>query len=314
MEVMVKRKRAAAYCRVSTDLEMQEGSFEWQKRHYTELLSGNPDVELVHVYGDEGCSGRYADRRPEFQQMLKDCEDGKIDVIYTKSISRFSRNLADCVTVIRRLKELGIPVIFEKESINSMDSQSELLFYILTIIAQEESNSISQNVKWGIDKRHAEGKPTGKVPYGYRRADADGHWRIEEAEARRVRYAFAQAARGASYQSIREGLDEMEKQEGTGVSWTRNRNRAPLLLRSVSYTGDYITDRYYTALSENGHRYSRRNRGERDQYYLENHHEGIVSKELFERVQTMIRLGLLNSRGYRLTEERRRVLEDAGWQ
>lgn len=85
MEVMVKRKRAAAYCRVSTDLEMQEGSFEWQKRHYTEMLSGNPDVELVHVYGDEGCSGRYADRRPEFQQMLKDCEDGKIDVIYRKN-------------------------------------------------------------------------------------------------------------------------------------------------------------------------------------------------------------------------------------
>lgn len=314
MEAMIKRKRAAAYCRVSTGLDMQEGSFEWQKRYYTELLSGNPDVELVHVYGDEGYSGRYADSRPELKQMLRDCEDGKIDVIYTKSISRFSRSLADCASVICRLKELGIPVIFEKESINSMDSRSELLFHILTIIAQEESSSIGMNVKWGIEKRHAEGKPTGKVPYGYRRADNDGHWRIEESEARRVRYAFEQAARGASYQSIREGLDEMERQEETGVSWTRNRGRVPLLLRSVSYTGDYITDRYYSALSENGHRYSRRNRGERDRYYLENHHEGIVSRALFERVQTMIRLGLLHSRGYRITEERRRVLEDPEWQ
>lgn len=314
MEVTDKRKRAAAYCRVSTDLEMQEGSFEWQKRHYTELLAGDADVELVRVYGDEGVSGRYADRRPEFQRMLRDCEDGRIDVIYTKSISRFSRSLADCVTVIRRLKELGIPVIFEKEGINSLDGQSELLFHILTIVAQEESNSISQNMKWGIEKRHAQGRPTGRVSYGYRRADKEGHWRIEEAEARRVRYAFEQAARIASYQSIREGLDEMEKREGTGASWTRNRNRVPLLLRTVTYTGDYITDRYYTALGENGHRYSRCNRGERDQYYLENHHEGIVSWELFERVQTVIRLGLLNSNGYRLTEERRRALEDPGWQ
>lgn len=235
MEEKVKRKHAAAYCRVSTDLEMQEGSFEWQKRYYTDLLSGKPDVELVHVYGDEGFSGRYADSRPEFQRMLLDCEDGKIDIIYTKSISRFSRNLSDCVTVIRRLKELRIPVIFEKESINSLDSQSELLFHILTIIAQEESNSISQNVKWGIEKRHAEGKPTGKVIYGYRRADTDGHWRIEESEARRIRYAFEQAATGASYQSIREGLDMMENQEKTGVSWTRNRSRVPTLLRNVAY-------------------------------------------------------------------------------
>ena len=285
------RLRAAAYCRVSTELEEQEGSFEWQMRHYTELLSGNLDVELVQVYGDEGYSGRYADRRPEFMRMLQDCENGKIDIIYTKSISRFSRNLADCATTIRRPKELGIAVIFEKEGINSMDSQSELLFHILTIIAQEESKSIGMNVKWSIDKRHAEGKPTGKVTYGYRRADSDGQWRSEEEEARRVRYAFEQAAQCASYQSIREGLDEMEKQAGTGISWTRNRNRVPLLLRDVSYTGDYITDRYYTALSENGHRYSRHNRGERDQYYLENHHEGIViiDRITWEKVQAILK-------------------------
>ena len=314
MEAMVKRKRVAAYCRVSTDLEMQEGSFEWQKRHYEDMLSNNPDMELVHVYGDEGCSGRYTDSRPEFQQMLQDCEDGKIDVIYTKSISRLSRNLADCVTVIRQLQKIGIPVIFEKENINSMDRQSELLFHIMTIIAQEESNSISQNMKWGIEKCHAMGKPTGKVTYGYRRTDREGHWRIEESEAQRVRYAFEQAAKGANYRSIRNGLDEMERQEETGVSWSKNRNRVPKLLRNVTYTGDYITDQYYTALGESGHRYSRRNHGEHDQYYLESHHEGIINKELFDRVQTMIRLDLLNTRGYRLTEERRRVLCDPRWQ
>ena len=113
-------RRAAAYCRVSTVLEQQEGSFEWQRRHYTELLSGSPNVKLVGVYGDEGCSGRYADRRPEFQQMLKDCEDGKIDVIYTKSISRFARNTVDSLNYIRELRDLGISVCFENENIDTM--------------------------------------------------------------------------------------------------------------------------------------------------------------------------------------------------
>ena len=111
MEIVVKQKRAAAYCRVSTGMECQEGSYEIQKSYFTELLSNNPDEELVKVYADEG-SGRSTQGRPEFRQMIQDCMDGKIDIIYTKSISRFSRNMLDCVTVVRRLKELGIPVIF----------------------------------------------------------------------------------------------------------------------------------------------------------------------------------------------------------
>ncbi len=114
MEIVVKQKRAAAYCRVSTGMECQEGSYEIQKSYFTELLSNNPDEELVKVYADEG-SGRSTQGRPEFRQMIQDCMDGKIDIIYTKSISRFSRNMLDCVTVVRQLKELGIPVIFEKK-------------------------------------------------------------------------------------------------------------------------------------------------------------------------------------------------------
>lgn len=149
MEIVVKQKRAAAYCRVSTGMECQEGSYEIQKSYFTELLSNNPDEELVKVYADEG-SGRSTQGRPEFRQMIQDCMDGKIDIIYTKSISRFSRNMLDCVTVVRRLKELGIPVIFEKEGINTMNGQSELFFHILAIIAEEESKSIGENVRAGI--------------------------------------------------------------------------------------------------------------------------------------------------------------------
>lgn len=195
--------------------------------------------------------------------MIQDCEDGKIDVIYTKSISRFSRNMLDCVTVVRRLKELGIPVIFEKECINTVDRQSELFFHILAIIAEEESKSIGRNLKLGLLGLHDEGIPTGRVTYGYRRVNKAGEWRIEESEARRVRYAFDQAAKGVCYKDIRAGLDRMEKAENTGVSWTQNRNRLTKLLKHIAYQGDYMTDCYYTTYGKNGKRYSKLNKGER---------------------------------------------------
>ena len=303
------RKRAAAYCRVSTDMECQEKSFETQKQYYTEMLSDNPDEELAGIYADEG-SGRSIQGRPGFQQMIRDCEDGKIDVIYTKSISRFSRNMLDCVTTVRKLKGLGVPVIFEKEGLNTLDGKSELFFHILAIIAEEESKSIGRNVKAGIDSRHERGIPTGRVTYGYRRVNREGAWRIEESEARRVRYAFEQAANGVCYEDIRAGLDRMEQEENTGVSWSRNKDRLPALLRHVAYVGDYITDCYYTAYGRNGHRYSKRNRGERGQVQIEEHHEPIVSKELFDRVQTMMDFGLLHSYRRNFTEAQRRALTD----
>ena len=135
--------------------------------------------------------------------------------------------MLDCVTVVRQLKELGIPVIFEKEGINTMNGQSELFFHILAIIAEEESKSIGENVRAGIAYLHDQGIPTGRVTYGFRRVNKQGEWRIEESEARRVRYAFDQAAKGVCYADIRACLDKMEDEENTGVSWSQNRNRLP---------------------------------------------------------------------------------------
>ena len=313
MEQAGKYRRAAAYCRVSTGMECQEGSYEMQKRYYTDLVLENPKEELVRIYADEG-SGRRIQGRPEFQQMISDCENGRIDIIYAKSISRFSRNMVDCVTVVRQLKELGIPVIFEKERVNTLEEQSELFFHILAILAEEESKSIGENVRAGIASCHERGIPTGRVTYGYRRMDSQGKWRIEESEARRVRYAFDEAARGSCYHDIRAGLDKIEKEEKTGVSWSRNRNRLPGLLRQIAYTGDYITDTYYMTYGRNGHRYSKRNRGERQQIYLEDHHEPIISKMQFERVQEVIRMGLLNSCRSRFTDAQSRFLNDSSWQ
>ena len=313
METMIKRKRAAAYCRVSTGMECQEGSYEIQKNYYTNLLANSSDAELVRVYADEG-SGRTTQGRPEFQQMIRDCEAGKIDIIYTKSISRFSRNMLDCVTVVRRLKEMGISVIFERECINTMDRRSELFFHILAIIAEEESRSIGTNLKMGISGLHDKGIPTGRVTYGYRRVNNTGTWRIEESEARRVRYAFNQAAKGICYKDIRAGLDRMEMEENTGVSWSKNRKRLTALLRHMAYKGDYMTDCYYTTYGKNGKRYSKLNKGECIRIHLEDHHEPIVSREQFERVQTLMQMGLLDSGRCRFTEEQKKILNDSKWQ
>ena len=313
METMIKRKRAAAYCRVSTSMECQEGSYEIQKNYYTNLLANSSDAELVRVYADEG-SGRTTQGRPEFQQMIRDCEAGKIDIIYTKFISRFSRNMLDCVTVVRRLKEMGISVIFERECINTMDRQSELFFHILAIIAEEESRSIGKNLKMGISGLHDKGIPTGRVTYGYRRVNNTGTWRIEESEARRVRYAFNQAAKGICYKDIRAGLDRMEMEENTDVSWSKNRKRLTALLRHMAYKGDYMTDCYYTTYGKNGKRYSKLNKGECIRIHLEDHHEPIVSREQFERVQTLMQMGLLDSGRCRFTEEQKKILNDSKWQ
>lgn len=305
-------KRAAAYCRVSTAAEIQDGSLLWQQEFYRELLSRDPELELIGVYADRG-SGRSLRQRPQFRQLLQDCEAGKIDVIYTKSISRFSRNIADCVRAVRVLSDLGIPVLFEKEGLDSL-AGNPLFFHILAILAQEESESIGSNMRWSIQKRHQAGIPTGRVPYGYRRIDSLGHWRIEEPEAKRVRYAFDQAARGTAYQDIRLGLDRMEAMDGSTDSWTQNRDRLPRLLRNLSYTGDYLTDGYYTALGKTGLRYSKKNRGERDQYYLTAHHPAIVSKKQFDRVQQLLDLGLLRSNRRKLKDKEAALLQDPRWQ
>ena len=150
--------RVAAYCRVSTDSEEQETSYEAQCRHYTEYISKNPEWEMAGIYADEGISGTQAGKRPEFLRMIEDCEKGEIDFIITKSISRWARNTLDSLNYIRKLKDLGIPVLFEKENINTLDARGELLITIMSSIAQQESQSISQNVRMGIQYHMQQGR------------------------------------------------------------------------------------------------------------------------------------------------------------
>ena len=218
-----RKRRVAAYARVSTDLAEQLTSYEAQIRYYTEYIKSRPEWEFVKVYTDEGISGTSIARRDGFQEMMNDALSGKIDLILTKSVSRFARNTVDSLTCVRELKANGVEIYFEKESIWTFDSKGELLITIMSSLAQEESRSISENVKWGIRKRFQEGKP--RFPYGslgYRKG-ADGTPEIVEEEAEIVRYIFSEFLLGRSISGIAKALTDKGIQTPHGKQkWRRN--------------------------------------------------------------------------------------------
>ena len=200
---LLQRKRVAAYARVSMDTERLMHSLSVQVSYYSELIQNTPGWEYAGVYADEGITGTKMDSRPEFIRMLADCEAGKIDIILTKSLSRFARNTVDTLNVVRRLKELGIKVRFEKERINSLADEGELLITIMSSLAQEESRSTSENVTWGQRKRFADGKVS--LPYshflGYRKG-ANGLPEIVPEEAETVQGIYRLFMQGKSTNAI----------------------------------------------------------------------------------------------------------------
>ena len=301
--------RAAGYARVSTDEELQEGSYELQVQYFRDMIQAVPDLKLVEIYGDKGKSGRNIEQRPGFLRMLQDCEAGKIDVIYTKSVSRFARNITDMVETVTRFRKIGVTVFFEKEGLNTMDRSTDLLMNILGIIAQEESRSIGENLRLGLEARCATGHPVGRVPYGYRRIDKDANWAVEEDEAKSIRLLFRMAAAGECYKDIRKALDHMEMEAGTGITWNRERLRRTL--NNEAYMGNVITAKTYMVHSKK--KKVKINRGERRQFRLIGHHEPIVTPEVFERVQSLMKLGLLHSNRCHMTEQEKIFLNDESW-
>ncbi len=176
--------RVAAYCRVSTDSDEQATSYDTQVEHYTIFIQKNPEWEFAGIYADDGISGTNTKKREDFNRMIEDCKAGKIDMIITKSISRFARNTLDCLRYIRELKDKNIPVFFEKENINTMDSKGEVLLTIMASLAQQESQSLSQNVKLGFQFRYHNGEMTVNHNrfMGYTK-DEDGNLVVDEEEA-----------------------------------------------------------------------------------------------------------------------------------
>ena len=187
--------RVAAYCRISMDSEGQATSIDLQRAVYENMIASNPNWELVEVYADRGITGTVAGKRPEFQRMIADCKAGKIDRIITKSLSRFARNTMDCIGYIRLLQEYGVQVQFEKERITTGETGSELLLTILAAFAQEESRSISENIKWGFRKRFQQGQEKYAALYGYRKGEATNYEIVPE-EAEVVRLIFSLYERG----------------------------------------------------------------------------------------------------------------------
>ena len=276
-----KKLRVAAYCRVSTGMDEQLVSLETQKAHYEEYISSNPEWEFAGLYFDEGLSGTKKEKRPALMRMMKDCEDGKIDFIVTKSLSRFARNTTDCLELVRRLLELRISVYFEKENLNTGSMETELFLSVMSSLAESESVSISENSKWGVRHRFENGTyKLSQAPYGY--GLNDGKLFINEDEAEWVRFIFNETLSGKSASKIAAVLNDKKIPSKRNGIWTS----ASVLniLRNERYIGDCLYQKTYTDFRLRRHI----NRGEADQFYEENHHDAIVSREVFEAVGKII--------------------------
>lgn len=275
--------RVAAYCRVSTDSDEQATSYETQIEHYTSFIQKNPEWELAGIFADDGISGTNTKKREEFNRMIDECMAGKIDMIITKSISRFARNTLDCLKYIRELKSKNIPVFFEKENINTMDSKGEVLLTIMASLAQQKSQSLSQNVKLGLQYRYQQGlvQVNHNRFLGYTK-DEDGRLVIVPEEAEIVKRIYREYLEGASLAQIGDGLEADGILTGAGKKqWLATTIKK--ILSNEKYIGDALLQKTYTVDFLSKKRV--KNNGIVPQYYVENSHEPIIPREIYMRVQ-----------------------------
>lgn len=286
LRTVQRQLQVAAYCRVSTDQEEQLTSYEAQMAYYTDKIMTNPEWTMAGIFADEGITGTSAKKRPEFLRMIRLCKRGKIDVILTKSISRFARNTVDCLNYIRELKELGIPVIFEKENINTMKADSEIIITMLGGFAQAESESISQNVRWGKRQSFKSGKVTFQYSriYGYERGEDDKP-HVIPGQAEVVKRIFESYLAGMSVANIKKMLEaEGILAAGGKPQWSEG--ALQYLLRNEKYCGDALLQKTYieNCISKK----IKKNNGELPKYLVKDHHEAIIDRPLFELVQAEI--------------------------
>ncbi len=286
------KRKVAGYARVSTDRDDQFTSYEAQVDYYTTMIKANADWQFVGIYTDEGISGTSTARREGFKQMIADALAGRIDLIVTKSVSRFARNTVDSLTTIRSLKESKVEVFFEKEGIWTFDSKGELLITIMSSLAQEESRSISENVKWGRRKRFADGQVT--VPFnsflGYDKGP-EGNLVVNPDQARTVRYIYTLFLQGMSFNGIATRLTSEGIRTTSGNTRWHNTTIARIL-SNEKYKGDALLQKYY--IPDFLTKKAVVNKGEVPQYYVQGSHEAIIAPEIFDLVQQEI----ANRRGF----------------
>ncbi len=277
------QKRVAAYCRVSTDSEEQLTSYQNQMRVYTEMIAANKEWEFAGLYADEGISGTRADKRPEFQRMIRDCQNGKIDYIITKSVSRFARNTVECLEYVRSLKAQGIGIFFEEQNIDTLKNESELYLVIYAGFAQSESESISKHITWTYRKKFEEGKVSFQYKnfLGYRKGE-DKQPEIVPEEAAIVERIYEMFLAGQPVKMIAQTL-QTEKIEIPGKNLSFSKNMIMNILRNEKYCGDCILQKTVTVDCISKTR--KANQGEAPMYIVENNHPAIISREVFNRVQ-----------------------------
>ena len=292
-----KKLRVAAYCRVSTDNDDQRESLETQKAHYEAWIRLHSDWEYAGVFYDFGITGTKADVRDGLQALMFECRFGRIDYVLTKSVSRFSRNTTDCLTLVRELLSYKVPIYFEKENLDTESMETELVLAILSSLAQEESESISKNVKWGNQKRIKSGKyRAGTAPYGYE-LDNDGRYVIIPEEAEIVRFIFESVVSGMGTHKICKELNRQCVPTRKGGKWSTTTVMG--ILNNEKYVGDVRYNKTYTDDSFRRHR----NKGGVESPEVKDHHEAIISRELYATAHNVLEQRL-RERGIRREDEK----------
>ena len=280
----IRKLRVAAYCRVSTELEQQQSSYDIQIEYYTRHIMQNPNWIFAGVFADDGRSATNTFRRDDFNQLMDQCLKGKVDMVITKSISRFARNTVDCISWVRKLKEKNVAVYFEKENLNTLDDSTEMILTILSSQAQEESRAISTNVKWGYTRKFEKGESTRQRSYGFRKTPT-GEMCIVEEEAAVIRNMARWFLDGDSLERIKHRLEDAGIETTTGKkTWSTgtiyniliNEKIMGDVLLQKTFTADYLTKRRV------------KNSGQQKQYYVKNHHEAIIPKTVYYKIQEEI--------------------------
>lgn len=273
--------RVAAYCRISTMMDGQLTSIKAQRDHYTSKITNHSGWDLVDIYLEEGVTGTKKEIRPELNRLLRDCKAGKIDMILTKSISRFSRNVTDCLEMVRTLTGMGVRIIFEKENVDTERMGTEFLLTVMSSIAEEESHSISGNAKWAVEKRFESGTfQYSNVVYGY--TVEKGVFHPNPSDAAIVRWIFDEILSGVGMPTIAHKLNAAGTPSPEGGKWSHR--TIGRIVKNPALVGDLLMKQNYT----DDHFRIRRNFGEKPMYYMENHHEGIIDRETFDLAQKLI--------------------------
>lgn len=275
-------KRVCAYCRVSTDLEEQQTSYSSQIKHYSEQIKSNPEWEFVGIYADEGISGTQVRHRTEFKRMIDDALNGRIDIIIAKSISRFARNTVDTLKYVRQLREHNVDVFFEKENIHTLSLNNELFLTLFSAFAQAESESISENVKMGLKAKMKRGELVGNCCcYGYKCGEEKGTLEIVEEQAEVIRNIFNWYISGLGYKSIAKKLNDL------GIPTLKNKKWLSSTIQNIilneKYVGDLLNQKSYS-VDPLTHR-TIKNYGEKEKYYVKDHHKPIISREVWNTAQ-----------------------------